>query len=104
MMASAITTACMSEPTIAKHPQPFQSKLWKEAGVSDVRCDMIDDLRKHVGLVGRTRADLLELLGPPSVDGQGGTHYHLCPSLADIWILEVHWKDGRVASTTVRDT
>jgi hypothetical protein len=99
----AATTGC-GEPNVGKHPRPFQSELWKSAGGGDVRCDMVADLRERIGLVGKTKAQLIELLGPPSDDGQGGTHYHLCPSFTDIWILEIRWKDGRVASTTVRDT
>jgi hypothetical protein len=32
------------------------------------------------------------------------TDYELCPSLADTYILELAWKQGRVASVIVRDT
>jgi len=32
------------------------------------------------------------------------SHWHLCPSFMDIWILEVRWHNDRVAEAWVRDT
>jgi len=56
-------------------------------------------------MVGRTRADVVRLLGEPEVPVDGGTStYLLCPSFIDIYILEIDWANGRVASTRVRDT
>jgi hypothetical protein len=104
IIALSVATAGCGQPNVAKHPRRFQSDIWKNPGMSDVRCDMVADLRDRIGLVGKTNAEMIDLLGPPSDDGQGGTHYHLCPSFTDIWILEIHWKNGRIYSTTVRDT
>ena len=98
------TTGCFPGLAMVKHPQAFNSRIWKSVGMDQRRCDMVDDLHTRVGVVGRTRSELIALLGEPEADGQGGDHYHLCLSLADVWILEVDWKDGRVASTSIRDT
>jgi len=68
---------------------------------------MIADLRYRVGVVGRTRAEIYEMLGPPEDENNDDPvldHWHLCPSFMDIYILEVRWRDERVASAWVRDT
>jgi hypothetical protein len=88
-------------------PQPFNSERWKTADTwSDTRCGMIADLMHRKGLEGRTRADLVALLGEPEGEGDetGLSHWHLCPSFMDIWILEVRWENRRVAKAWVRDT
>jgi len=67
---------------------------------------MIIDLQNRIGLVGRTENDLTRLLGPAE-DHDNDTalsHWHLCPSFMDVWILEVRWKNGRAVSAKVRDT
>lgn len=88
-------------------PQPFDAERWKSADTwGDTRCAMIADLLHRKGLEGRTRAEVIGLLGQPE-DERGDTklsHWHLCPSFMDIWILEVRWENGRVASAWVRDT
>ena len=88
-------------------PRPFNSAKWKAADVPDsyVRCSMVADLRHRVGLVGRTEAEIIELLGPPDAVSNGlPLYYGLCPSYMDVYVLEIEWENGRVASTFVRDT
>jgi hypothetical protein len=66
---------------------------------------MVLDLRNRIGLVGRDRDEILRLLGKPDEASDGlPTVYALCPSWADVYILELDWKRGRVVSTRVRDT
>jgi hypothetical protein len=67
---------------------------------------MIADLQYRVGVEGRTRAEIFGLLGPPEDEDSDPTvsHWHLCPSFMDIYILEVRWDDGRVVDAWVRDT
>lgn len=101
--ASLAVAGCIGGTDHAKNPRPFDAKLWKAASGDD-RCDMVDDLRERTGLEGRTRAELVALLGEPETHGDPPDHYHLCPSSMDVWILEVHWENGRVASTSIRDT
>jgi hypothetical protein len=88
-------------------PQPFDAERWKAADTwNDTRCGMIADLMHRKGLEGRTHAEVIGLLGEP--EGERGeadlSHWHLCPSFMDIWILEVRWESGRVAKAWVRDT
>ena len=99
------TGACLDERAPGRYPRPFDSTLWKSAsGIGDERCNMVSDLLDRVKLVGRTRSEVVALLGEPHQHGTGVDHYELCPSLSDIWILEIRWRDGRVASTNIRDT
>jgi hypothetical protein len=93
----------LGTPGMQNLPRPFSSDRWKAA--TDARCAMVLDLRNRIGLVGRTRKEILQLLGWPdgSKDGLPAA-YALCPSFVDIFILELAWKDGRVVSTRVRDT
>jgi hypothetical protein len=66
---------------------------------------MVSDLRYRVGLVGRSKAEVINMLGKPEEQQDDlPTDYELCPSLADTYILELAWKQGRVASVIVRDT
>lgn len=87
-------------------PRPFSTHRWRSArNGSDVRCSMVADLRHRVGLVGRTRSEVLRLLGPADQERDGLPQvYDLCPSFMDVYILEIRWENGRVADATVRDT
>jgi hypothetical protein len=97
-------SGCVGESGYTKAARRFDVQGWKSA-VGDDRCAMVDDLRERIGLKGRSRAEVIALLGKPEAhSGDPSDHYHLCPSFMDVWILEIHWKDGRVASTRVRDT
>ena len=94
-------------PGMMNLPTPFSSARWKDAeGNNDyARCSMVADLRHRVGLVGRSRDDVVRLLGEPDYEADGNTsEYMLCPSFIDIYIIEIEWVNGRVASTRVRDT
>jgi hypothetical protein len=88
-------------------PRPFDSAVWKRPENSDgARCGMLADLRFRIGLRGKSRAEIAALLGPPQDedDRRETSHWHLCPSFMDIWILEVRWSNDRVAEDWVRDT
>lgn len=91
----------------AKNPRRFDAQQWELARSdvwSDVRCDMVDDLRERVGIKGRSRDEVIALLGEPGTHGDTSDLYDLCPSFMDFWVLEVQYEDGRVVSTLVRDT
>ncbi len=89
-------------------PRTFNSTLWKQnaKAETDVRCAMIADLRFRISLKGRSRAELVNMLGDPQDrDDQAETSYWLlCPSFMDVWILEVRWEGDHVADDWVRDT
>lgn len=92
-------------PYTSSLPQTFSSEVWK-AAEGDTRCRMIADLQYRVGVEGKSRAAIHELLGPPENEEEDPrlSHWHLCPSFMDIYILEVRWHDGMVADAWVRDT
>jgi hypothetical protein len=88
-------------------PRPFDSQIWRSANSwKDIRCAMLADLRMRIGIEGKTREELIELLGP---DENYQTNpdlglWLLCPSFMDIWVLEVRWKNGVAEEAWVRDT
>ena len=88
-------------------PRPFNSERWKSADHwGEARCAMLADLSTRIGIKGKTRAELFDLLGPDENAGTDAklSHWHLCPSFMDIWILEVRWKNGIAKDSWVRDT
>ena len=96
----------LGTPGMMNLPRPFDSEQWKAADPSSkVRCGMAADLRYRIELVGKSDAEVLELLGQADDEAAGPpTFYVLCPDLIDFYYLEIEWKDGRVASTRVRLT
>lgn len=92
-------------PYTSNVPTAFNADGWK-AAKDDTRCRMIADLRFRVGVVGKTRAQLYDLLGETEDEDSDPnlSHWHLCPSFMDIYILEVRWCNNRVANAWVRDT
>ena len=91
-------------PGAMNFPRPFSSELWKAARPgSYVRCAMVSHLR--YGMNGKSRSEVVALLGP-DIDGAVDPPrvYGLCPSLSDVYILEINWVGDRVESTIVRDT
>jgi hypothetical protein len=108
-MAVLVLTApwIFGSPYTTALPRTFDSERWKSADTdSDIRCGMIADLNLRVGVVGKTRAELYRLLGEPEDEDNdpASSHWHLCPSFMDIYILEVHWSGDRAGSARVRDT
>lgn len=96
-----------SGPYTETLPRPFNSKIWKSTDTwGETRCSMLVDLRARIGVQGKTRAELAELLGPEDDEDADASlsHWHLCPSFMDVWILEVRWKDGVAVDSWVRDT
>lgn len=88
-------------------PRPFNSEKWKSVDHwGDTRCAMLADLRARIGIEGKTREELVELLGPDENEKTDSriSHWHLCPSFMDVWILEVRWNDGVARDSWVRDT
>jgi hypothetical protein len=67
---------------------------------------MIADLQYRIGVDGKSRAELVALLGEPAdrYNGLEWAHWELCLSFMDVWILEVRWENGRATSARVRDT
>lgn len=87
--------------------RPFSSDEWKRANLrAKTRCDMVTDLQQRVGLVGKSKVEIEQMLGRPEHgdDPVGFTHYHLCPSSMDIYILDLRWENERIVSANVRDT
>lgn len=88
-------------------PQPFSSAEWKDADTwRDTRCAMLSDLRFRIGIEGKSRSELIDLLGQDEDEGSDPniSHWHLCPSFMDVWILEVSWEHDIAADSWVRDT
>lgn len=88
-------------------PRPFNSAEWKNSDTWDeTRCAMLSDLRFRIGVDGKARKELIDMLGPDEDEDAdpNQSHWHLCPSFMDIWILEVRWENGIVADSWVRDT
>ena len=88
-------------------PRPFNSEKWKSADHwGDTRCAMLADLRTRVGIEGRTKKELVELLGPDENESAAAnlSHWHLCPSFMDVWILEIRWEGDVAQDSWVRDT
>jgi hypothetical protein len=85
-------------------PMRFSSPHWKaSSGWQQTRCRMIADLKHRVGLTGRSQREVIELLGVPDIAVDASTSaYLLCPTLDDVYILELLWQHERVASTRVR--
>lgn len=107
----ALPVACVSlmfpGPYTTTIPRTFNSEKWKAADTwGDARCGMIADLNYRVGVVGRTRTDLIAMLGEPEDEDNdpSTSHWHLCPSFLDIFILEVRWRNDRAVDAWVRDT
>lgn len=88
-------------------PRPFNSAKWKSIDHwEDTRCAMLADLRIRIGVEGKTKLELAELLGPDENENSDPnlSHWHLCPTFMDIWILEVRWENDIAADSWVRDT
>ena len=67
---------------------------------------MIADLSLRIGVVGKTRDELYRLLGDAEDgdDDPTSSHWDLCPSFLDIYILEIRWRGNQAVSAQVRDT
>ena len=104
----ALINLAFPGPYTSTFPRPFDSERWKavDSWDDEARCAMIADLEYRVGLTGRTRAEVENLLGPPGNEepDQEPSHWHLCPSFMDIFILEIRYENGRVSDVRVRDT
>lgn len=91
-------------------PHFFNSETWRTSVGNEVaderRCGMLADLSVRVGIVGKTRAEVVTLLGEPE-DRRGEpamSYWLLCPSFLDIWVLGIRWENGRAVETVVHDT
>lgn len=110
LLILAVPFACMSGGAYTEtFPRPFDSERWKAADVSggsEARCAMLADLRVRIGVLGRTKADLSQLLGEPQDDPwePQSSYWLLCNSLIDVWVLRVDWQDGRASAVIVHDT
>jgi hypothetical protein len=97
----------LGTPDAFNFPRPFNAAKWKSANTwGDTRCGMVADLRHRIGLIGKSRTKIEAMLGKPEEQNSNDqlSVYLLCPSLADIFILELRWKNDQVVSVNVRDT
>lgn len=91
-------------------PRPFKSESWIAASSDSIdderRCGMLADLTLRVGIKGKTREEVVALLGEPEDRRRepGMSYWLLCPSFLDIWVLGVRWDDGLAVETVVHDT
>lgn len=91
-------------------PRPFNAERWKSTTGNDIddntRCGMMADLKYRVGIVGKTRIELAQLLGESHTSQfeLGSSDWFLCPSFLDIWVLHVEWDGDRAVSASVHDT
>lgn len=101
----------MGRPYTSSFPRAFDSAVWKAADTAaypsdKTRCGMIADLQLRIGLVGKSRSELSNLLGEPvSVSGDpSASYWPLCPSFVDVWVLRVRWENDRALEAVVHDT
>lgn len=100
-----------SGPYTSTFPRVFSSQAWRDADPkaypsNNERCGMIADLKYRVGVVGKTRSELTDLLGKPEMDAAdpSASYWLLCPSFIDIWVLRVRWESNRAVEAIVHDT
>ncbi len=64
---------------------------------------MTFDLRHRVGIIGKTQAEIEQLLGLPDRVTSEETWYLLCEQTfyVDAWMLGIRWDDGRAVSTRI---
>lgn len=95
-------------PYTETFPRPFNSEQWIAGHEirDDRRCGMIADLKARVGLEGKTREEIVVLLGEPEEFRLEPdiSRWLLCPSFMDIWVLAIKWENGRVVEAFVHDT
>jgi len=74
---------------------------------------MVGDLRNRIGLVGRSRAEIIALLGPGETreiypqnksSPSEPTTYVLCEDFPDYIVMTIEWRNGRVSQTYVSQT
>ena len=101
----------MGRPYASTVPRSFDPQAWKAADptswpADDTRCSMIADLRLQVGIEGRTRDEVVALLGEPEDRRRepSVSYWLLCPSFLDVWVLGVRWENGRAVDAVVHDT
>jgi hypothetical protein len=111
LVAALLVVWLFGRPYTSTLPRSFNSEAWKAANPTgypddDTRCGMIADLRLRIGIEGKTREELLQLLGEPQTwRAEPKTEYWpLCPSFLDIWVLTVRWKDERAVEAVIHDT
>ena len=101
----AVAMVTLGAPTFSYFPRPFDAAAWQAADALSVeRCRMLLDLRYRIGLEGRSKTEVAALLGPAEIDTPDLTTYPLCPSTADVYVLELIWDGERVGAVRIRDT
>ena len=97
-------------PYTETFPRLFDRANWIVASPNNIdderRCGMLADLKFRVGIKGRTREEVVSLLGQPEDRRHEPrmSYWLLCPSFLDVWVLGVRWKNGRAVETVVHDT
>ena len=102
---SALWVVGIGTPGSFNLPTPFSASRWKaSSGWHKNRCSMVYDLTHRVGIAGRTQREIVSLLGVPDMQVDGSKSvYLLCQSLGDIYVLELTWRQGRVASIQIKE-
>ena len=91
-------------------PRFFNSEKWIAVSANNIdddrRCGMLADLNLRVGIAGKTREEVIALLGEPEDRRRepSTSYWLLCPSFVDIWVLGVRWENGRAVDAFVHDT
>lgn len=91
------------------HREPFNAPAWRANANSDTlwpaRLTMVDDLLSKDVLLGRTREDVIQLLGPPDGTSTQTLVYGLGPERGLIRIdserLGIDFADGKVKSAAI---
>lgn len=111
MCAVVIVVAAASIKCIVLPGQSWDAELWRDEALikSGARQDMADRLIADGALVGRTRAEIVSMLGEPEPPGQvlgWDIVFYLGPTRAFLscdfeWLVARFGSDGRVAETRI---
>ncbi|MDA9773539.1 hypothetical protein N9B82_01165 [Saprospiraceae bacterium] len=80
----------------------FNSEKWNNSS-NDQRWDMRRDLLKKDNLIGKTKKDIIDILGIPDREGRDMIHYDLGPAIIgiDMGRLEIEFVRDTVVSCSV---
>jgi len=85
--------------------EKFDAAVWRAAPEQE-RYRFVQDLIASGRLIGKRRSEVIELLGPPSYESKLPTLTYLVrPSnqgSGQVFMLDVHFADGRVRNLMVR--
>jgi hypothetical protein len=89
-------------PNIPPFPKPFNPQVWRKCLNPSERYAMHQDFLNHHNVIGMTKEQLIDLLGPPNGDEKGALTWNLGVAAgADDNYLEFQLRDGKVVSFRV---